>query len=461
MKPRTNTWWSAPFGASFIALTVVILYPLPHLVLKLATLVLIMLWLTLAWKKSKSPLHLTFISIAIGLLLTAYLQHSAYHIKTIRLGQIEPITSIVASVLQDSAMTRSRAHSVSLRLVSSTSHQHTTSAQGLLHAVIQSDRPFFIGQQLKLGLKPHQVIAQDQVIFVKQWQSLGFVHHYYAWRAGHKINWLAHAQHRLQQASPLFIAIVLGDRSQLSPFQKKWIEKSGLMPLFALSGWHLALLSQILLSLFSRIMYQRLALWFTLPIIVIYSVFIGLPYSLLRATLSLTLMIILTNLHRRTRPLDNLGLVLIISLLIDPLAYYSLAWQLSFAATAGILLWHKIYIWHWLPRWLQQPFAIALSVHSFTLPLLMTITPSFYLQTLITNAIYAVILPWIIVVDLLGFLLPISTWLGMVDTIFWYSVRWFSFLPWHIPISWGILIFSGFIPLLFLVVYCHNRVHEQ
>lgn len=151
-------------------------------------------------------------------------------------------------------------------------------------------------------------------------------------------------------------ALVIGDKSGLSPAQKKLLAQGGVSHLFAISGLHLGLIAMLLYTLVEKGYRQserllllapprRLLPILLLPVLLAYLLLTGNAISTRRAlAMALTTGILLTG-SRQTPPLKLWASCALLFLLIEPLIFYQAAFQLSFAGLFGILA--------WMPRWRQ------------------------------------------------------------------------------------------------------------
>ncbi len=148
--------------------------------------------------------------------------------------------------------------------------------------------------------------------------------------------------------APYLRGLATGDRGALSPEQRELLAHSGLSHLFAISGLHLGIIASFLYLLFLSV-YRRVpplihlspprrALpLIILPIVAAYVLFTGSAISTLRALIGLAAISSAFFLRRQVAPLQLLATVAFIILLLDPLAIFTPAFQLSFAGAAGIL----------------------------------------------------------------------------------------------------------------------------
>ena len=139
-------------------------------------------------------------------------------------------------------------------------------------------------------------------------------------------------------------ALVVGERSGMEYETKQAYNHIGAGHLLALSGTHLGILYAFLYLMLIRWVRHNQWRWFSLPLILLflwgYALVAGMPVSLVRATLMLSIFTILSLMQYDTDHLHPLALSAIIILLISPTDLQSVSFQLSFVAVFFILaLW--------------------------------------------------------------------------------------------------------------------------
>ncbi|MBE0500335.1 MAG: DNA internalization-related competence protein ComEC/Rec2 [Desulfuromonadales bacterium] len=148
--------------------------------------------------------------------------------------------------------------------------------------------------------------------------------------------------------APYLRGLATGDRGALSPGQRELLAHSGLAHLFAISGLHIGIIASslyiLLLTgyrrsplLLSSAPPQRILPIIILPVVTVYVLFTGGAISTLRALLGLAAVTAAFCLRRQVPPLQLLATAAFVILLLDPLAIFTPAFQLSFAGAAGIL----------------------------------------------------------------------------------------------------------------------------
>ncbi len=151
-----------------------------------------------------------------------------------------------------------------------------------------------------------------------------------------------YARTRLREILPdpeagLLIGILLGDESSIPWEVEQAFARSGLSHIVAISGYNITLLTALSLTIFTRLLGRRIALWATLVLIPVYALFVGASASVVRASIMGSLTVIAWMLGRSSDALNALSLSAFLMTLWDPAAMEDIGFQLSFAATLGLL----------------------------------------------------------------------------------------------------------------------------
>ncbi len=137
-------------------------------------------------------------------------------------------------------------------------------------------------------------------------------------------------------------ALLLGQKSGLVKETRKKYAQVGASHLLALSGMHLSIIYGILYILFIRRIRFSEWKWFWLPPILLiiwgYVFIAGMPISLVRASIMLSLATIATFAQNDTPPLHILALSALTILLFKPSALFEISFQLSFLAVFFIIV---------------------------------------------------------------------------------------------------------------------------
>lgn len=173
-------------------------------------------------------------------------------------------------------------------------------------------------------------------------------------------------------------AITLGDRRELSSEQWELFRQTGTIHLLVISGLHIGLVSgfvwllmmTLLRLLPSTSLAKRRGVAVATAIIVaaIYALMAGFTLPTQRA-LVMTALVLLSWLAKGQFALtERIALALTLVLLLDPLAFLSAGFWLSFGATAMLLYLIKTHQRH--TRWLYQVLRFQLGMSLFSIPLL-------------------------------------------------------------------------------------------
>jgi competence protein ComEC len=134
-------------------------------------------------------------------------------------------------------------------------------------------------------------------------------------------------------------ALLLGERRSIDPEVYEAFRRTGLLHIISLSGMHMAIL------VFG-------VWWFCKPAglmrparalvcigaTIVFLLVVPPQAPILRAAITVWVYCLAILFHRRGTPLNSLSLAAIVLLLIQPTQLFDVGWQLSFAATAGIIV---------------------------------------------------------------------------------------------------------------------------
>lgn len=174
----------------------------------------------------------------------------------------------------------------------------------------------------------------------------------------------------------LYLGLVIGDDREQSELQKYRFRASGLSHLLAVSGQNVAFVLAIASPLTRRIG-PRGSLFLAIPLLGVFALITRAEPSVLRAVVMASIGLVAVATGRQVKGIRMLSLTIVGLVVIDPLIVHSMAFMLSVAATAGlILLARPISEWLRGPRWLTEPLAVTLAAQLATAPVLFTMTGS-------------------------------------------------------------------------------------
>ena len=157
---------------------------------------------------------------------------------------------------------------------------------------------------------------------------------------------------------------------------------AGLTHIVAISGWNIAVVAGVLAALLRRLSRRRRSIA-TLAAIAAYALAAGAGASVIRAALMAAAVVGSRELGRPGTAASALGLAVVALLVIDPAVIEDAGFQLSVAATAGLLAWGTP-LSEWLrartaapgrriraPGWLVDSLGVSLAAQAATLPLVL------------------------------------------------------------------------------------------
>ena len=240
------------------------------------------------------------------------------------------------------------------------------------------------------------------------------------------------ADHLRSELSPspgraLFLALVLGDRSEISDAQWAVFRHTGTSHLMAISGLHIGLVSAFVLLLCQWLWSRsaRLCLWLPAPkaaavcaalAALVYALLAGFALPAQRALAMLLVVLMALFMGRVTAPSRILSIALLAVLLIDPFAVLSAGFWLSFAAVgwilyalSGRLRQHRSHQTAWYLRWRDWfwiQLVLALGLAPVTLYAFGESSWVAPLANLILIPVFTLLLPLIIAAVLLSMIWP-------------------------------------------------------
>ena len=163
------------------------------------------------------------------------------------------------------------------------------------------------------------------------------------------------AQATIQRSLPdpqaaLLTGILLGDDSAMPPILEEQFRTTGMTHIIAISGFNIAILTGLLLAMSRPLFGLRWSAWFVLLGIGLYTVLVGADAAVVRAAIMGALLVIATRLlGRPTFAPAGLFTAAIAMTLVNPFILWDVGFQLSFAATLGLM----VYVGPW-SQWTQN-----------------------------------------------------------------------------------------------------------
>lgn len=147
-----------------------------------------------------------------------------------------------------------------------------------------------------------------------------------------------------EDAGGLFLALLSGIREYTSNSINELFRNAGLSHILALSGMHLSLFSGLTKKITEKTVGKKKSYFFQLISICIFVWFAGFSPSLFRAFLCNIISLVCSVASiKNIKMINILALSFIIHIIIFPLEMLNLAFQLSYGALAGILIFGKLF----------------------------------------------------------------------------------------------------------------------
>ncbi|MBU1045774.1 ComEC family competence protein [Patescibacteria group bacterium] len=208
-------------------------------------------------------------------------------------------------------------------------------------------------------------------------------------------------------SSLLLGAIILGDKSRLSPELEETLNKAGIRHLTAISGMHVMILMNILMLGFLGLgLWRKQAFFLTIIFILFFIIFTGFQASTIRAGIMGFLYLFGQILGRQSDSSRAIVFGAAVMLAFNPFLLNNIGFQLSFLAVLGINYLFPIFS-RWLRRIpnfleLRNVLAMSLAAQIFTLPILISNFGYISLVAPITNVLILPLLPFILVFGFLS-----------------------------------------------------------
>ena len=268
-----------------------------------------------------------------------------------------------------------------------------------------------------------------------------------------------------EESKAVAVAMTLGDRTAISREVRYIYNVTGAGHVLALSGLHLSIIYSLLMFGFWHFKMGKTGLLVVLPFIWLYAMMTGMPVSVVRAAIMLTICALCTLTDRKAVSLNSLSLAALIILCFNPKSLWDMGFQLSFLSVFSILVFYPTF-YRWLHTdripwlsWLSSLVAVSLSAQLGTFILLSHYFGRFSTYFLVTNLVVVPAAMLIILFSLVFFLMMPFQFLSVVSEIILQLldeiVHLQQFLLTKIA-SWPCSTIEGYIPttIVFLCYLC-------
>lgn len=199
--------------------------------------------------------------------------------------------------------------------------------------------------------------------------------------------------------SQLLSGILLGIKSDLGKDFKQDLVNTGTLHVVVVSGYNIALVAGLALSLRSLIGRKKASLLAAI-LVIIYTFLVGISAPTLRATLMALLTIAAAVLGRATIAIYLLCLTGYLMLFFNPANLADISFQLTFLATLGLVLFTKPIsgVLKKITKSIREPLATTLAAQSLVTPLIFFYFGTFSLSAPVVN----ILVLWTIPLATLG-----------------------------------------------------------
>lgn len=253
--------------------------------------------------------------------------------------------------------------------------------------------------------------------------------------------------------SALLNGILIGDDRLLPESLKEDFRITGTAHIVAISGANVSLMIALVVTLLGRVLHRRAAALAALPVIALYTLFVGAPASAVRAASMAALGLLGQLFWRRGFTLNTLFAACTFIVLVNPVALFDAGFQLSAAATLGLVLfaerlaaptraWFERHVPHALLRKglnvVSDGVLVTLAAQLTTLPLLILSFHQVSLVALLSNLLILPLQPPIMLLGmgsaLVSILVPeLAPWAALpvrlLLTLTIRAVRWTADFP--------------------------------
>ena len=222
-------------------------------------------------------------------------------------------------------------------------------------------------------------------------------------------------------------AMTLGDKTAMTKDLKEVYAVSGASHVLALSGLHLGIIYVLLSMLVPGRRFRMLSQVLIVLSIWGFVLLVGMPVSVVRAAVMISICALLSVFHRNAVSLNSLSLAVICILLANPASIFDVGFQLSFAAMLAILLVQPLmegmvsqaYLMkHPLLRWLWGVISVSVAAQIGVAPLIAYYFGRFSTYFILTNLVVIPAVTLILYLALVTLLLPVTAVL-LVKVVGW------------------------------------------
>jgi len=175
----------------------------------------------------------------------------------------------------------------------------------------------------------------------------------------------------------LAAAILIGLRDRVDKDVAADFTTAGVSHIVAISGWNIAVVAATVAALLGGLMRRRRRAIVTLAAILAYTLFAGATPSVVRAAVMAGVALLAVESGRGSRAMVGLAWAVSAMLIVEPATVGDVGFELSAAATAGLVAWATPLtrrlegVAPWLPGPLRESLGVSLAAQAATLPIVL------------------------------------------------------------------------------------------
>lgn len=221
--------------------------------------------------------------------------------------------------------------------------------------------------------------------------------------------------------------ILLGARSQIPADLKTAFARTSTSHILAISGYNITIIAWVVSWFFLLFFKRPTAFWFSLAGIALFTILTGAQASVIRAAVMGAVLLLAQRQGRLYSSQNGIILAGAVMILINPeVLRYDLGFQLSFAATLGLIFLGPLLEARFakLPQWFgfRETMLMTVAAQIFVLPLLLLYFNNLSLVSLPANLLILPLIPYLMA---LGFVMAVA---GMIVPLAGQIVGYFVWL---------------------------------
>jgi competence protein ComEC len=238
--------------------------------------------------------------------------------------------------------------------------------------------------------------------------------------------------------APLLSGILLGNDSSITPTTREAFNRTGVAHIIAISGANIVVVIRVLTGLFTPALGKRRAGGLTMSGVALYAVFVGGEPTVVRAAIMGGLALLATQSGRKAHGLTSLAFSIWLMTLWNPAVLWDVSFQLSAAATAGLILFSDNLTYRLenalrvllkrdqarqVTQWLTEPLVVSIAAQITTTPLILVYFGRLSVIALLANILVVPVQAYIMTLGWLAVLV------GMLWTVPGQLLAWIAWLP--------------------------------